>query len=164
MKRMFVLFLGLITFVTFTPPALAEGNLGFSQTQYNYDLKVGQTLDVDLKTLLKEIPDGDLQWSAGSNKPAWVTIDSTNSTLNATPDKNAVGQHSFRLSVKLGEQGALAQINLNVIALPAWTESPLDLGLQKEGTAYAEVRCKDKTMRPNMSYIRLNPAFKSASG
>jgi len=98
---------------------------------------VNQPLDLDLKTLLKNSGSGTLTWSTGADKPAWITIKSAENRMTGTPSASDVGLRSFRLSVQDGDSGALARVDLTVYPPPKFTENPINLGTQKEDSAWS---------------------------
>lgn len=98
---------------------------------------VGQNMNVDLPTLLKGPGSGPLVWSTGTDKPAWVNLNSAGGKLTGTPAASDLGTKSFRLSVQDGDSGALARVDLTVYPPPKWKKNPLDLGVQKEDNAWS---------------------------
>jgi len=114
----------------------AGGRISFKNNPLQYTLQANEAFEVDLLSLVTDVPDEKLQWSTSNEKPNWLTLDSENSRLFGTPAGADSGTSTFRLGVQAGDAGAFAQVIITVMALPHWTDTPLDLGLQKEGQPY----------------------------
>jgi len=118
-----------------------------------------KAFSLDMRTLLADVGTGALNWSASSDKPAWLTIDSPNSLMKGTPSLADVGQKNFRLFVQDVEAGAIAQIQMRVVIVPIWAQDPLDLGIQNEDLPF-QLDLKTKVTLPGGGAI----TFSSGGG
>jgi len=91
-----------------------------------------QSFRIDLKSLLSDLGQGNLQWATFADKPAFVTLNSAASEMTGTPALGDIGTKIFRLGVQDGDSGAITQVQMKIITVPEWSENPIDLKTQKE--------------------------------
>lgn len=103
------------------------GPIHFTSPTYEFSVKEGAPLTINLSDLLSGTGSGNLQWQV-DKLPFFLTANFDTGIIVGTPKLADVGTHQFRLSVTDGEGGAIALITINVLKEnlpPVWNEDPI---------------------------------------
>jgi hypothetical protein len=131
-KSLFSVFV--LTCFTFAARAVAGPSFKANPSLKAY---VGETLSLDLRSLLSGEGSGVLTWAGDADQPKWMNIDSRISLATGQPALTDVGTDSFQLTVT-DNTGAhdMAVVSVVVTVRPEWkisTGDTLDLGVVNEG-------------------------------
>jgi hypothetical protein len=127
-----------------------------------------ESLQFDLRALLKEEGTGILSWEADRDLPGWLTIDSKLNAAFGTPPANESYLSRFNLTVSDSTARNVATVTVRVTARPKWkvqkpfTLDPIDEGIPFNrnfaGSVVVPGKGKFIISSPNLpEWMRLNP-------
>lgn len=114
----------------------SDRGVKFISGEITLTAEVGHDFIKPLRELLSDEGTGNLTWGTMDTPPSWLNVDLSKERMSGKPKDGDVGSKAFRLSVQDDDTGAVARIVVNVIYVPSWNESPLNLGQQPEDVLF----------------------------